>query len=179
LCAAFDGFCYRLQAIGAALALIHIKNDSPGEPSMKWMYELTNGMTPEQVQEASDGVVSLMEMLNNGSEAPYQAGGTLTISKAGALLTWSGTEIGFPFQGVAQGMPGGHTQQRVAEKRGEDLHLRLVVDGGKEVASVCTWIISKATGHISFSLKEARYWQVKDYGRVLLNQEIEASGKVR
>jgi hypothetical protein len=119
LCAAFDGFCYRLQAIGAALALFHIKNDSPGEPSMKWMYELTNGMTPEQVQEASDGVLSLMEMLNNGSEAPYQAGGTLTISKAGALLTWSGTEIGFPFQGVAQGVPGGHTQQRVAEKRGE------------------------------------------------------------
>jgi hypothetical protein len=50
------------------------------------------------------------------------------------------------------------------------LYLRLVVDGGKEIASVCTWLVSHATGHISFSLKEARYRQVKDYGRVLLNQ---------
>jgi hypothetical protein len=32
---------------------------------------------------------------------------------------------------------------------------------------------------MSFSLKEARYWQVKDYGRVLLNQVIEATGEVQ
>ena len=30
----------------AALTLFHVKNDYPGEPSMKWMYELTDGMTP-------------------------------------------------------------------------------------------------------------------------------------
>jgi hypothetical protein len=76
-------------------------------------------------------------------------------------------------------MPGGYTQQRIAEKIGDDLHLRLLVDGGKEVASVCIWVIGRSTDKISFSLKEARYWQVKDYGRVLLNQIIEASGKVQ
>lgn len=167
----------RLQDLGAALALFPIKNGSTPEPSMKWMYELTDGMTPEQAQEAFDGVVTLIETLKTGSETSYHADGTLTTSKAGALLTWSGTTIGFPFQGVSQRMPGDHTQQRVAERSGDELHLRLVVDGGEEVASACTWILNQATGQISFSLKEARYWQIKDYGRVLLNQGIEANGK--
>ena len=169
----------RLHAVGAALALFSIKTDSRRDPSMKWMYEITDGMTEEQVQEAVDGVVSLMETLKSGSEAAYHADGTLTINKAGALLTWSATKIGFPFQGVTQDISGGYSQQRVAERRGDDLYLRLVVDGGEEAASNCTWIIGQATGTISFSLKEARYWQVKDYGRVLLNQVIEANGKVR
>jgi hypothetical protein len=73
----------------------------------------------------------------------------------------------------------GYTQQRIAERRGDDLHLRLVVDGGEEVASVSTWIVNQSSGHISFSLKEARYEQIKEYGRVLLNQVIEAKGKVQ
>ena len=143
------------------------------------MYELTDGMTAEQVQEGVDGVVNLMNLLNNGNEAPYHAEGTLKISKAGVLLTYSDTEFGFPFQGVTHKMSDGWTQQRIAEKAGDDLHLRLVIDGGLEVASVSTWIISRSAGQISFSLKEARYWQVKDYGRVLLNQMIEATGKVQ
>jgi len=175
-----DAALDRLQAIGAALTLFPIKKLSPPEPSTKWMYEFTDGMTPEQVQEAFDGVIALIETLKTGSEAPYHADGTLTINKAGVLLTtWSGTEIGFPFKAVNQRMPDGHIQQRIAEAIGDDLHLRMVVDGGEEVASTCTWIISHAEGKISFSLKEARYSQIKDYGRVLLNQTIEASGKVQ
>lgn len=175
-----DAVLDRLQAIGAALTLFPIKRTSPPEPSMKWMYEFIDGMTSEQAQEAFDGVITLMETLKAGSEAAYHANGTLTTNKAGALLTtWSGTKIGFPFQEVSQRMPGGHIQQRVAEAKGDDLHLRLVVDGGEEVASTCTWIVSQAKGIISFSLKEARYWQIKDYGRVLLNQVIEANGKVQ
>jgi hypothetical protein len=170
----------RLKAAGAALPLFHIKDFSPAEtPTQKWMYELTDGMTAEQAQEAVDGVVNLMNLLNEGSEAPYHAEGTLKINKAGVLLTWSDTEIGFPFQGVTHKMPDGWTQQRIAEKAGDDLHLRLVVDGGQEVASIATWVIRRSTSQISFSLKEARYWRVKDYGRVLLNQVIEAIGRVQ
>ena len=175
-----DGALDRLQAIGAALTLFPIKNLSLPEPSTRWMHEFTDGMTPEQVQGAFDAVISLVQTLKTGSEAPYHADGTLTTNKAGAVLTMSsGTEIGFPFRGVSQSMPGGHTQQRLAEAIGDELRLRLVVDGGEEVASTCTWIISHAEGKISFSLKEARYSQIKDYGRVLMNQTIEASGKVQ
>ena len=106
--------------------------------------------------------------------------GLLKITRAGALLTQAGIDIWFPFQGATQKMPDGSTQQRVAEKIGDDLHLRLLVDdGGKEVTSVCIWIVGRSTGRIGFSLKEARYWQIKDYGRVLRNQMIEASGKVQ
>jgi hypothetical protein len=145
----------------------------------KLLYQFTDGMTEEQANEAFDDVVQLMKLLNNGSEEPYHAEGTLKITRAGALLTQNGADIGFPFQGATQKMPGGYTQQRIAEKIGDDLHLRLLVDGGKEVASDCIWIIGRSTGEISFSLKEARYWQVKDYGRVLLNQMIGASGKAQ
>jgi hypothetical protein len=170
----------RLEAIGAAFSLFPIKDFSPAEtPNQKWMHELTDGMTAEQVQEAFDGVVNLMNLLKEGSEAPYNTEGTLKISKHGVLLTWSDTNIGFPFQGVSQKMSNDWTQQRIAEKAGDDVHLRLVVDGHPEVASVSTWIISRSAGRISFSLKEARYWQVKDYGRVLLNQMIEATGKLQ
>lgn len=169
----------RLQAVGAALALFPIKKDAAPEPSMKWMYEFTDGMTPEQVQEAFDGVISLTETLKTGSETPYHADGTLTTNKAGALLTWNGTTVGFPFQGVSQRMQGGHDQRRLAERGGDSLHLSLIVDGGDEVASTCTWNVDYASGHIGFSVREARYWQIKDYGRVLLNQVIEASGKLQ
>ena len=125
-----DAVLDRLQAIGAALTLFPIKSASTPEPSMKWMYEFTDEMTSEQAQEAFDGVIALMETLKAGSEAPYHADGTLTTSKSGALLTtWSGTEIGFPFRGVSQRMQGGQIQQRIAEPKGDDLHLRLVVDG--------------------------------------------------
>src|SRR5579872_2357658 len=169
----------RLQAVSAALSLFPIKNGTPEPPpAFKWMHELTDGMTPEQVREAFDGVIDLMNLLNKGSEGPYHATRALKISEAGALLTWSDTNIGFPFQGVTGPMPGGYTQHRIAESVGDALHLRLTVDGGKEVASISTWIVGRTTGQMSFSLKEARYWQVKDYGRVLLNQVIEAAGKV-
>jgi hypothetical protein len=170
----------RLKFISSAFALFPIKNSTTADtPMQELLYQFTDGMTEQQVNEAFDGVVELMKLLNNGSEEPYHAEGSLKITKAGALLTQNGTDIRFPFQGAAQKMPGGHTQQRIAEKIGNDLHLRLLVDGGKEVASVCIWIIGRSIGKISFSLKEARYWQVKDYGRVLLNQVIEASGKVQ
>ncbi|HDR9164620.1 MULTISPECIES: hypothetical protein [Burkholderia] len=169
----------RLKDVGAALALFPIKNISPRDPSAQWMYALTDGMTDAQVQEASDSIVGLMETLKCGSEEPYHADVKVAISKDGAMLTLNGTEIGFPFQGVTQEPPGGHKQQRIAERRGENLYLRLVVNDGDEVYSDCTWIIDRANQKISFSLKEARYWQVKDYGRVLLNQEIEASGAAR
>jgi hypothetical protein len=169
----------RLQLISSALALFPIKNSSTAEtPMQKLLYQFTDAMTEEPANEAFDGVVKLMKLLNNGSEEAYPAEGTLKITRAGALLTQDGTDVGFPFQGATQKMPGGHTQQRIAEKIGDDLHLRLLVDGGKEVASVSVWIIGRSSGKISFSLKEARYWQVKDYGCVLLNQMIEASGKV-
>jgi hypothetical protein len=42
--------------------------------------------------------------------------------------------------------------------------------------SVSEWTFNLSTGLIGFSLKEARYWQVKDYGRVLVKQVFEASG---
>jgi hypothetical protein len=50
-----DAVFDRLQAIGAALALFPIKDASPLEPSMEWMYTLTDGMTPEQVRKPSTG----------------------------------------------------------------------------------------------------------------------------
>ncbi|HVB98812.1 MAG TPA: hypothetical protein VNJ12_05695 [Candidatus Dormibacteraeota bacterium] len=76
-------------------------------------------------------------------------------------------------------MESGATQRRKAERTGDEIRLSLVVDGGEELASVSTWIVSKASGQISLSIKEARYEQVRDYGRVLLNQVIEATGTVR
>jgi hypothetical protein len=148
----------RLQFISSALALFPIKNSSAAEtPMQKLLYQFTDGMTEEQANATFDGVVELMKLLNNSSEEPYHAEGALKITRAGALLTQDGTDIGFPFQGATQKMPGGYTQQRIAEKIGDDLHLRLLVDGGKEVASVSIWIVGRSTGKISFSLKEARY----------------------
>ncbi len=127
----------RLKLISSALALFPIKNSSAAEtPMQKLMYQFTDGMTEEQANATFDGVVELMKLLNNGSEEPYHAEGALKITSAGALLTQDGTDIGFPFQGATQKMPDGYTQQRIAEKIGEDLHLRLLVDGGKEVTSV-------------------------------------------
>jgi hypothetical protein len=100
----------------------------------------------EQVQQAVDGVVSLMELLKTGSETSYHGTGRLRISKAGALLTWSDTEIGFPFQGVSQGMrypdgvaqtaapsaPGG-VMQRAPETR-QDAHDTRTAYTGPEIA---------------------------------------------
>ena len=121
-----------LQGIGAALALYYTKNSAPEDLVTAAMYELTDGMTPAQVQEAADGVISMMETLNMGSREPVSASGTVEITKYGAMLTWFGTQIGFPYQGVTQPMESGATQRRKAERTGDEIRLSLVVDGGEE-----------------------------------------------
>ncbi|GJH28147.1 hypothetical protein [Caballeronia novacaledonica] len=169
-----------LQVVAAALTLFPLKGDSTPEPSMKSLYALTDGMTAEQVQKSFEEVIAFMDDLKAGKkEAPFHADGRLTISRAGALLTCNDTSIGFPFQGATQRMPAGYVQRRIAVTKGNTLHLSLTIDGGDEVESLCTWIVDHATGSMAFSLREARYWQIKDYGRVLLNQTIEASGNAR
>ncbi|MEX3635588.1 hypothetical protein [Paraburkholderia sp. BR14320] len=167
----------RLQIIGAALSYFPLKKEA-AEPSIEWAYKLTDGMTSDQAQEAFDGVISLMETLKNGSEGPFNADGMLTTTAAGAAVTMKGFTTDFPFRGVSERMPGGRVDRRLAERSGDRLHLRLFVEDGDELASTVDWNVDKATGRISFSLKEARYWQIKDYGRVLLNQVIEANGKI-
>ena len=59
------------------------------------------------------------------------------------------------------------------------MHLKQKVDGLPEMFSSGTWVIDLSSGRISFSFKGAGYVQIMDYGRVLLNSEIEATGTVR
>ena len=171
-----------LISIGSALALFHIKDVTSHDALLKSMHEFTDGMTKEQVEEYTNDITDLIKILQYGSEGSFHTEGSLKIVDGrflgGALMTLNGVDIGFPFGGTTQKMPGGYKQQRIAEKVGENLHLRCFIDGAPEVASLSTWHVALPSGQIGFSLKEARYWQVKDYGRVLLNQEIEAVGVV-
>ena len=87
-CGEIDQVMDGLKFVSSALALFPIKTSStPDTPLQKLMYQFTDGMTEEQANATFDGVVELMKLLNNGSEEPYHAEGTLKITRAGALLT--------------------------------------------------------------------------------------------
>jgi len=76
-----DEVMEHFKTIGAAAALYHIKNESNRDNSWQQaLYDLTNGMSEQQVKEMSDGVVNLMDMLNNGKEGPYEGNGKIEIA---------------------------------------------------------------------------------------------------
>jgi hypothetical protein len=169
----------KLSAVGAALALFHIKGaDRPADTEHQWMYDFTDGMTEEQVRQASDATVSLIETLNQPQENAWHSEGTLTLSDAGALMQTHGQEIGFPFQGAKMQMSQGWLQRRFAKQTGANLILGIRVEGGDDIFSDCSWNIDRDTCTIEYALVEARREKIKDYGFVLLNQEIKAVGKI-
>jgi hypothetical protein len=147
------------------------------------MREFTKGWSAKKVEESSDNVVKLMNLLKDGAEEPFHASGPLQIISgrviAGALLTLNGTQLNFPYGGLTYTTDKGLKHKRIAKKLGDTLRLTWEADGTPEIASISTWIVDLPAGKISFSMKEASYWQVSDYGRVVRNQIIEAVGTLQ
>lgn len=181
-----------LQGISSALALYPIKETArrDSDPKWAWLYEFTDGMSSEEVEKYFNGTIELMDLLNNGAVEPLHIEGTIKIISGrilgGVLLNQhtpksdSGqSNINFPYGGISYTTPEGLKHDRVAKRDGDDLRLEWVVDGRPELVSVVIWTVGLTSGRISLSVKEATYWQVKDYGRVLRNQVWEATGTVQ
>lgn len=180
----------RLQTAGAALALFPIKHMSPPTPETQWMYDFTDGKTLEEVEELVGGVTDVMKMLGEGAENEFSSDGTAEITGRGASITFGQAKYEFPLKEIGELVrvnitdKDGDTfvdtvlQKRCATVEGEELELRLLVEGGDLLASVCTWLLDLRSGQIRMTLKEARYIKIQDLGTALLNQIVEATGAI-
>ena len=181
----------RLQAVGGALALYYIKDQSTPTPETQWLYDFTDGMTKEDVQQGADSVVNLINTLGDGTETPYAAVGTIKIDFWGATLRSGKMNYHFPWKDKKQNI-----KVRIAEPNGKDLvhpalqrssaeiidgdlELSILMDGGDFLFSSCTWYINRQTGTIRMALKEARHESFSGYGTALMNQITDAVGQIQ
>ena len=143
-----------LDFMAGAACLFHIKETTEIDFDLtRRLLAYTDGMTEKQVDEM------------------HKAGGV--------LMTMKGEKVNSPFGGIRYNAPDGNTHMRIAKKEDDKLYLQWAVNGAPDKASISDWVINLSSGRMSFTCKETRRQQIKDYGRVFVAQDMTASGQIK